>query len=112
VAEKRRVAVWREKGEGVGEGGYTRCARERMAAVGAVGAATAGQDAQRWSKKKVSVMEHQMALQALSNGQNPPYEATLRVVMVPGSKEPVVEKSVSRKPPGYIRNEYGGFFTS
>jgi len=80
--------------------------------TGTAGSAPAQEPGQRYSKKKLSVMEHQMALQKLSNGENPSYESTLRIVMVPGSKEPVVEKSVSRKPPGYIRNEYGGFFTS
>mmetsp|Transcript_36380 Transcript_36380/g.92975 ORF Transcript_36380/g.92975 Transcript_36380/m.92975 type:complete len:89 (-) Transcript_36380:595-861(-) len=56
--------------------------------------------------------EHEGALQALANGDNPPYSATLRIVEHEGSKAPFAVKQATRKPTGYCRNENGGHFTS
>jgi hypothetical protein len=51
-------------------------------------------------------------LQRLSNGEAVPYHETLRVVQHEGSRAPRVMSATTRKPPGYIRNESGGMFTS
>uniref|UniRef100_A0A061S7P1 Uncharacterized protein n=1 Tax=Tetraselmis sp. GSL018 TaxID=582737 RepID=A0A061S7P1_9CHLO len=56
--------------------------------------------------------EHQDSLQALANGNNPPYEATLRMVKHEGSKAPFRVPQPTRKPSCYCRNENGGYFTS
>mmetsp|Transcript_36218 Transcript_36218/g.64810 ORF Transcript_36218/g.64810 Transcript_36218/m.64810 type:complete len:89 (-) Transcript_36218:2878-3144(-) len=56
--------------------------------------------------------EHEGALQALANGDNPPYSTTLRVVEHEGSKAPFAVPQATRKPTGYCRNENGGHFTS
>ena len=56
--------------------------------------------------------DHAYALQALSNGQPVAYQDTLRVVNVEGSRAPRELPPVTRKAPGYIRNQLGGFFTS
>mmetsp|Transcript_16700 Transcript_16700/g.41856 ORF Transcript_16700/g.41856 Transcript_16700/m.41856 type:complete len:105 (-) Transcript_16700:40-354(-) len=42
--------------------------------------------------------EHEGALQALANGDNPPYSATLRIVEHEGSKAPFAVKQATRKP--------------
>ena len=60
----------------------------------------------------ISVGQHIEALQALSNGQPVPYPASLRVVVHGGDRAPLQEEQTKRRPPGYIRNESGGFFTS
>jgi hypothetical protein len=55
---------------------------------------------------------HHKGLQRLSNGEAVPYHETLRVVQHEGSRAPRVMSATTRKPPGYIRNESGGMFTS
>lgn len=60
----------------------------------------------------ISVNQHINALQALSNGQPVPYPASLRIVTHHGDRAPIQEEQTKRRPPGYIRNESGGFFTS
>jgi hypothetical protein len=55
---------------------------------------------------------HHKGLQRLSNGEHVPYKETLRVVQHEGSRAPRVMSATTRKPPGYIRNESGGMFTS
>jgi hypothetical protein len=55
---------------------------------------------------------HRQGLQRLSNGEHVPYYATLRVVQHEGSRAPRVMSATTRKPPGYIRNESGGMFSS
>lgn len=60
----------------------------------------------------ITVSQHINALQALSNGQPVPYPASLRVVTHAGDRAPLQEEQTKRRPPGYIRNESGGFFTS
>ncbi|KAJ9522799.1 hypothetical protein QJQ45_019787, partial [Haematococcus lacustris] len=40
------------------------------------------------------------------------YQSTLRVVTVEGDRAPRLPPRVTQKPPGYIRNESGGLFTS
>ena len=60
----------------------------------------------------ITVGQHIDALQALSNGQPVPYPASLRVVVHGGDRAPLQEEQTKRRPPGYIRNESGGFFTS
>ena len=60
----------------------------------------------------ITVGQHINALQALSNGQPVPYPASLRVVTHAGDRAPLQEEQQKRRPPGYIRNESGGFFTS
>jgi hypothetical protein len=55
---------------------------------------------------------HSHVLQALSNGLRVPYAASLRVVQHKGSRAPRAQSATTRKPPGYIRNESGGMFTS
>ena len=52
------------------------------------------------------------ALQTLSNGENPPYDNTLRIVEHSGSRASHTEAYKTRKHPGYIRNQFGGYFTS
>lgn len=63
-------------------------------------------------KEDKSELTHTQALQSLSNGQNVPYQNTLRVVTVEGSPVPVMPPKQTLKHPGYIRNESGGLFTS
>ena len=58
------------------------------------------------------VFMHERALQALANGAEVPYEATLRVVGQSGSRGPRLPPRVTQKHPGYTRNESGGLFTS
>lgn len=55
---------------------------------------------------------HVRALQALSNGHDVPYEATMRTVLHEGGRPPRLPPRVTQKHVGYIRNESGGFFTS
>ncbi|WIA07920.1 hypothetical protein OEZ85_007398 [Tetradesmus obliquus] len=55
---------------------------------------------------------HEHALQAYSNGQAVPYSYTLRVVQHEGARATRVQSAKTQKPPGYIRNESGGMFTS
>ena len=55
---------------------------------------------------------HVRALQTLSNGENPPYDNTLRIVEHSGSRASHTEAYKTRKHPGYIRNQFGGYFTS
>ena len=59
-----------------------------------------------------TVGAHIHALQALSNGTPVPYAATLRAVLHEGNREPKSEKMADRKYAGFIRNEFGGYFTS
>lgn len=63
-------------------------------------------------KVSKDVSSHHAALQQLSNGEPVPYSATLLVVKHEGSRAPRVLSAGTRKPPGYIRNESGGMFTS
>lgn len=63
-------------------------------------------------KASKAVSEHHHGLQQLSNGEPVAYSATLRIVQHEGSKAPRVMSATTRKPPGYIRNESGGMFTS
>mmetsp|Transcript_25478 Transcript_25478/g.87285 ORF Transcript_25478/g.87285 Transcript_25478/m.87285 type:complete len:93 (-) Transcript_25478:209-487(-) len=56
--------------------------------------------------------EHRSNLQALTNGLDVPYPATLRVVTHDGDRAPMQEEQQTRKHPGYIRNDFGGFFVS
>lgn len=56
--------------------------------------------------------EHHRALQALSNKLDVPYDATLRQVLLEGSRSPILPPKQTRKHPGYIRNESGGLFTT
>lgn len=58
------------------------------------------------------VMMHRANLQAFTNGADVPYPASLRVVTHDGDRVPMQEEQQTRKHPGYIRNEFGGFFTS
>ncbi|KAJ9523180.1 hypothetical protein QJQ45_024078, partial [Haematococcus lacustris] len=58
------------------------------------------------------VYSHEKALQALANGVSVDYQSTLRVVTVEGDRAPRLPPRVTQKPPGYIRNESGGLFTS
>jgi hypothetical protein len=55
---------------------------------------------------------HSAALQRLANGTAVAYGATLQVVSHEGARAPRLGSATTRKPPGYIRNERGGFFTS
>jgi hypothetical protein len=55
---------------------------------------------------------HAMQLQRLANGDPVPYQDTLRVVTHEGGRAPRAGSATTRKPPGYIRNESGGMFTS
>eukprot|EP00892_Ulva_mutabilis_P001756 jgi/Ulvmu1/11581/UM079_0025.1 len=59
-----------------------------------------------------SLVEHRDALQKLSNGRPLAYGATLRCVKCEGSRAPPQATPVTRQPPGYIRNQLGGYFTS
>jgi hypothetical protein len=63
-------------------------------------------------KATKDVASHHKGLQQLSNGEPVPYHVTLRVVQHEGSRIPRVLSATTRKPPGYIRNESGGMFTS
>lgn len=58
------------------------------------------------------ISSHRQGLQRLSNGEPVPYHATLRVVQHEGSRAPRAMSATTRKPPGYIRNESGGMFSS
>jgi len=58
------------------------------------------------------VYTHEKALQALANGVDVPYQATLRLVENNGARGPRLPKTATRKQPGFIRNESGGLFTS
>lgn len=55
---------------------------------------------------------HTPRTQALSDGQRPPYAATLRTVEHEGSRAAGAAPAKSQKPPGYCRNAIGGFYTS
>lgn len=59
-----------------------------------------------------SEASHHAALQKLSDCNEVPYSATLRVVVHQTNNSPKQPYSKTRKPPGYIRNESGGFFSS
>lgn len=59
-----------------------------------------------------SLYTHEKALQALANGADVPYEATMRTVVHDGARAPKLPPRTTRKHPGYIRNETGGLFTS
>lgn len=59
-----------------------------------------------------SILEHKAALQALVNGKPVTYSDTLRMIKAQGSRAPPQPPPVTRLPPGYIRNQLGGFFTS
>ncbi|PNW83899.1 hypothetical protein CHLRE_04g216203v5 [Chlamydomonas reinhardtii] len=59
-----------------------------------------------------SEFSHFRALQVLANGDEVPYEATLRNVIHDGARQPKLPPRQTQKHPGYIRNESGGFFTS
>jgi hypothetical protein len=63
-------------------------------------------------KASKDVASHHKGLQQLSNGEPVPYHVTLRVVQHEGCRIPRVLSATTRKPPGYIRNESGGMFTS
>jgi len=63
-------------------------------------------------KASKDVTIHHQGLQRLSNGEAVPYSETLRIVQHEGSRAPRVMSATTRKPPGYIRNESGGMFTS
>ncbi|GBG68643.1 hypothetical protein CBR_g3184 [Chara braunii] len=72
------------------------------------------------TKKKISeraliraeLKKHRYHLQKLSNGNiNEPYPDTLVVLKHEGDRGPLQEEHQTRKHPGYIRNEFGGFFT-
>mmetsp|Transcript_59064 Transcript_59064/g.188633 ORF Transcript_59064/g.188633 Transcript_59064/m.188633 type:complete len:88 (-) Transcript_59064:101-364(-) len=55
---------------------------------------------------------HRGALQQLSNQRPVAYSSTLLKVEHFEHTGPVQEEQQTRKHPGYIRNEFGGFFTS
>ncbi|WZN65164.1 hypothetical protein HKI87_11g67210 [Chloropicon roscoffensis] len=56
--------------------------------------------------------QHRHAMQGLSDGTFTSYQQTLRIVEHSGDRASWSEKLQTRKHPGYIRNEFGGFFTS
>ncbi|KAF5832670.1 flagellar associated protein [Dunaliella salina] len=63
-------------------------------------------------KEDKDPLTHEKALQALANGANVPYQATMRTVVHEGNRGPRLPPRVTQKHTGYIRNESGGAFTS
>ncbi len=63
-------------------------------------------------KSALEMTEHGLALQELSNGGNPSYESTVRIVEHPGARTMADPGTFAKKHPGFQRNNLGGFFTS
>eukprot|EP00798_Chlamydomonas_sp_ICE-L_P008358 gene8358-3438_t len=66
----------------------------------------------KFNKEDHNEDSHRRGLQSLSNGNDVPYQQTLRQVTCEGSPVPVQPPKQTLKHPGYIRNESGGLFTS
>ena len=66
----------------------------------------------KYVQQSVDETFHRTAMQSMSDGSFTPYQTTLRIIEHSGDRASWSEKLQTRKHPGYIRNEFGGFFTS